>query len=66
MTDRLPALAPLEEVVTASGLCRSTIYKLIKAGELRSVRILRRRMVYVDSYIDLLKRLETQEPDEDA
>jgi predicted DNA-binding transcriptional regulator AlpA len=54
----IPRLISREEVATASGLCKTTIDKLIKRGELRSVRILRRRMVFVDSYVDLLRRLE--------
>ncbi len=59
--DFIPKLMPLEEVVTASCLCRSTVYKMIKTGELRSVRLFRRHMVYVDSYVEMLKRHETKE-----
>jgi excisionase family DNA binding protein len=57
----LRKLASIEEVANASSLCRSTIYKLIKTGELRSVRLSRRHLVYIDSYIEMLKRHETAE-----
>jgi excisionase family DNA binding protein len=49
------------EVKEASRLGITTIYKLIKSGELRSVRILGRRLVLVTSYLDLIHRREAAE-----
>jgi excisionase family DNA binding protein len=57
----LPKLMTVSEVKEASRLGITTIYKLIKSGELRSLRILGRRLVLVTSYLDLINRREAAE-----
>jgi predicted DNA-binding transcriptional regulator AlpA len=59
MMDGLPVLATVREVVAASRLSRATIHKAIKTGDLRSVMLCGRRLVYVDSYIAWLRRHES-------
>lgn len=54
--DFLPQLVTIEEVVAKTRICKATVYNLIKSGELRSVSITRRKLIYVDSVMDLLKR----------
>lgn len=51
--------ATVEQFRSISGLGRSTIYELIKSGDIRSVRVLGRRLIIVDSYREFLARLET-------
>ncbi len=40
-----------------SGLGKTSIYELIKTGEVKSVRILGRRLIVLDSYRDLIARI---------
>lgn len=45
-----PLTATVEQFKRISGLGKTSIYELIKAGDLRSVRICGRRLIVVDSY----------------
>jgi excisionase family DNA binding protein len=49
-----PITAPVAEFRVLSGLSRDTIYKLIKSGELRSIKIGRRRLIVIESYHALI------------
>ncbi len=57
----IPMLMTVSEVMEASRLGETTVYKLLKAGDLRSVLLCGRRMIFADSYAELLRRLETEE-----
>ena len=48
--------ATIRDFSRISGLGRTSIYQLIDAGDLQSVKIGKRRLVIVASYLDLLKR----------
>ncbi len=56
----IPRLITVSEVKEASRLGFSTVYKMMKSGELRSVLICGRRMIFADSYTELLNRLEAE------
>jgi excisionase family DNA binding protein len=47
--------APVAEFRLLSGLSRDTIYKLLKSGELRSIKIGRRRLIVIESYHALIR-----------
>jgi len=51
-----PLTATVEQFKRISGLGKTSIYELIKAGDLRSVRICGRRLIVLSSYNDLLDR----------
>jgi excisionase family DNA binding protein len=48
----------ISETVAVSGLSRSTIYELLKAGKLRAVKVGRRRLILRDSLQTLLHAAE--------
>jgi excisionase family DNA binding protein len=48
----------ISETVAVSGLSRSTIYELLKAGKLRAVKVGRRRLILRDSLQTLLQAAE--------
>lgn len=50
--------APINEFCLLSGLGRTKVYELLDAGELRSIHVGKRRLVLIDSYRELIKRLE--------
>lgn len=54
MTERV-ALS-VAEAAEATGLSRRTVERLIRSGELSSIRIGRRRLVTLDALTDLLSR----------
>jgi hypothetical protein len=51
-----PLTATVAQFKRISGLGKTSIYELIKAGDLRSVRICGRRLIVISSYNDLLDR----------
>jgi len=57
-SDLTPITATVEQFKTLSGLGKTTIFELIKDGSLRSVRLMGRRLIIVESYRDLLARLD--------
>ena len=52
--DRITATSP--EFRRLSGIGRSRIYELLKAGELESIHIGSRRLILIDSYRRLIER----------
>lgn len=58
-----PITATVEQFGVLSGLGKTTIYELIKAGSIRSVRLHNRRLILVESYRELLASLETAPAD---
>jgi hypothetical protein len=52
-----PITATVEQFKAISGLGKTTIFELIKAGSIRSVRLMGRRLIIVDSYRELLDQL---------
>lgn len=50
--------ATVEEFRAMSGLSKTATYELIKAGSIRSVKIMKRRLIIIDSYRELLASLE--------
>lgn len=57
-TDGDPITATVEQFSALSGLGRTSIYELINSGALRSVRIMGRRLIVVESYRELVERAE--------
>ncbi len=53
-------LNPVEAVMARLGLGRSTIFEKISSGELRSVKVGRRRLVPESAIIDYIANLERQ------
>lgn len=49
------------EAVAASGIGRTTMFALIKAGELKSIKIGRRRYVPVGALHDYVQRLDREQ-----
>jgi len=64
--DRLPAIEPwpitatVNQFAALSGLGRTSIYELIGSGALRSVRIMGRRLIVVESYRELVRQAEAE------
>jgi excisionase family DNA binding protein len=54
-TDGDPITATVNQFATLSGLGRTSIYELIKSGDIQSVTIGRRRLIVLDSYRALLR-----------
>jgi excisionase family DNA binding protein len=52
-------LNPVEAVMARLGVGRSTVFGLIASGELRSVKIGRRRMVSDGAIAEFIAKLET-------
>ena len=53
-----PITATVEQFRALSGLGKTSIYELIKAGSVRSVRVLGRRLILVESYRSYLDSLD--------
>ena len=53
-----PITATVEQFRALSGLGKTSIYELIKAGSIRSVRVLGRRLILVESYRGYLASLD--------
>jgi hypothetical protein len=51
-----PITATVEQFRAVSGLGKTSIYELIKAGDIRSVRICGRRLIVLSSWYALLDR----------
>jgi hypothetical protein len=49
--------ATIEDFTKLSGISRSRVYELLKAGELESVHIMGRHLIIVQSYHDYLLKL---------
>jgi len=60
-TDSDPITATMSQFAALSGLGRTSIYELIKSGALRSVRIMGRRLIVVESYRELVRQAEAAE-----
>jgi hypothetical protein len=52
----IPITATIPEFRRISGISRSRIYELLEAGEIQSVHIGARRLVIIQSYLDLIER----------
>jgi hypothetical protein len=61
--DADPITATIPEFRRLSGIGRSRIYELLDAGELDSVHIGARRLILIDSYRQLLARLQAAKGD---
>jgi len=53
--------ATIEDFRTLSGISRSRIYELLKAGELESVYVMGRHLIVVQSYHEYLQRLRLEQ-----
>jgi excisionase family DNA binding protein len=53
-----PRLHDLDAVVERIGICRSEVYKLISTGQLRSVKIGRRRLVSEQAIRDYITQVD--------
>jgi excisionase family DNA binding protein len=47
---------PIDEIASEMLISRSMVYKLIAAGELRTIHVGRRHLVKLDSYLEFLER----------
>lgn len=54
-----PRLHPVESVMDRLCLGRSTVFNLMASGELRSVKVGRRRLVPESAIVEFIGRLET-------
>ena len=61
-----PITATVEQFAALSGLGRTSIYELINSGALRSVRIMGRRLIVVESYRELVRQAEATETSADV
>jgi hypothetical protein len=52
----IPITATIPEFKRISGISRSRIYELLDAGELQSVHVGVRRLIIIQSYLDLIGR----------
>jgi hypothetical protein len=52
---------PVPQFLAAAGIGRTMLYELIGAGEIESVKIGKRRLIIVQSYLDLLARRRAAE-----
>lgn len=53
-----PQLHPLETVMCRLGVGRSTVFELIASGELRSVKVGRRRLVSEAALTEFIQKLD--------
>lgn len=53
-----PRLNTIGQTVDRLGICRANVYGLLSSGELRSVKIGRRRLVPEQAIIDFIATLE--------
>lgn len=58
MTNPARLLLRPEEAAQALGVGRTTVFELIKAGELRSVKIGNSRRISADALADFVRRLD--------
>ena len=58
----IPITATIPEFKRISGISRSRIYELLDAGELQSVHIGVRRLIIIQSYLDLIARRRDKWP----
>jgi excisionase family DNA binding protein len=56
-----PQLHPLETVTARLGVGRSTVFDLIGSGQLRSVKVGRRRLVSESALVEFINQLEAGE-----
>ena len=54
-------LLTVEEAADRIGICRSNMFKLIRRGEVRSVKVGRLRRVTPDALEDFVRRLSAEE-----
>jgi excisionase family DNA binding protein len=60
--DRAPRLLlTVEEAAERIGICRSNMFKLIRRGEIQSVKVGRLRRVTPDALEDFVRRLSVEE-----
>jgi hypothetical protein len=59
--DIMPPVMPVNRFCEFSGFGRTTIYKLIKLGELKSQTMCGRRFIDMDSYYAYVRRTAEQE-----
>ena len=57
MSDLTPITATVAQFKTISGLGKTTIFELIKAGSIRSVLVHNRRLIIVASYREFIDQL---------
>lgn len=55
----LPITATVREMTKLSSLSERTIYNLMESGELESIKIGTRRLIIVESFLSLVKRLQS-------
>ncbi len=51
--------ATIDDFKRLSGISRSRIYELLKAGKLQSVHIMGRHLIIVDSYREYIRKLHS-------
>ncbi|MDP9429575.1 MAG: helix-turn-helix domain-containing protein [Actinomycetota bacterium] len=56
-------LMPIEDGANALGVGRTTVYALVKAGELETVKIGRRSLITAESLREYVERLRAVDPD---
>jgi len=56
---RQPRLNTITQTTDRLGICRANLYNLLNSGDLRSVKIGRRRLVPEQAIIDFIASLET-------
>jgi excisionase family DNA binding protein len=59
--ERLRLLLTVEEAAERIGICRSNMFKLIRRGEVQSVKVGRLRRVTPDALEDFVRRLSAEE-----
>ena len=57
----MPTTMTVDRFSAVSGLGKTSIYKLIKQGELKSARILGRRLIIMESYFEMVRRQAERE-----
>lgn len=60
-TDATPITMSVKRFQEVSGLGHTTVYHLIKTGALRSVKIMGKRLIVVESYHRLVREAEAAE-----
>lgn len=55
-------LLPVEEVAHLLSVNRSTVYDMLARGDLPSVKLGRRRLIYRQSLVDFIVRSESDDP----
>jgi excisionase family DNA binding protein len=62
MQDQEPLAVSIEDVVRTSGLCRTTVYQAIGAGQLRARKVGRRTLILRADLTSWLQSLPAIEP----